>query len=104
MSANGVPACPAGLACETARRTVKVCNKLGLHSRASAKFVKTATQFDSEIWVRKNGTTVPGRDILELLMLEAPTGTPLEIIATGRDAAAAVDALVRLIERKFDED
>jgi phosphocarrier protein len=88
----------------TARRTVEICNQRGLHARAAARFVKTAAQFDCEISVRKNGTSVSGRSIMGLMMLAAASGTLVEISATGRDAANAVDTLARLIECKFDED
>ena len=87
-----------------ARRIVKICNQKGLHARAAARFVKTAGQFDAEVTVRKNGTAVSGRSIMGLMMLAAGSGTVVEIAATGRDAAAAVEALARLIECKFDED
>ena len=87
-----------------ARRTVEICNQKGLHARAAARFVKTAAQFDAEIMVRKNGTAVSGRSIMGLMMLAAASGAVVEITATGRDAATAVDTLARLIEWKFDED
>ncbi len=107
MSPDGDPSQFAGGVAEgpaTARRTVTICNQKGLHARAAARFVKTAAQFDSEIWVRKNGTAVSGRSIRGLMMLAAAAGTVIEITATGRDAAAAVETLARLIECKFDED
>ena len=88
----------------TARRTAEICNQKGLHARAAARFVKTAGQFDAEIWVRKNGTAVSGRSIMGLMMLAAAAGTIVEITATGRDAAMAVETLARLIECKFNED
>ena len=88
----------------SARRTARICNQRGLHARAAARFVKTASQFDSEIWVRKNGTAVSGRSIMGLMMLAAASGSDIEITATGRDAAMAVETLARLIECKFDED
>jgi phosphocarrier protein HPr len=88
----------------TARRMVKICNQRGLHARAAARFVKTAAQFDADISVRKNGTAVSGRSIMGLMMLAAASGAVIEISATGRDAANAVDTLARLIECKFDED
>ena len=87
-----------------ARRTVEICNQKGLHARAAARFVKTAAQFDAEIFVRKNGTAVSGRSIMGLMMLAAASGALVEITATGRDAATAVETLARLIECKFDED
>jgi len=87
-----------------ARRLAKICNQKGLHARAAARFVKTASQFEAEVTVRKNGTAVSGRSIMGLMMLAAASGTVIEIAATGRDAAMAVEALARLIECKFDED
>jgi phosphocarrier protein HPr len=94
---TGQPALPTA----SARRKVEICNKKGLHARAAERFVKTAYGFDAEIWVRKNGTTAPGREILELLLLAAPKGTIIEIIATGSDAGPAVETLSRLVECKF---
>ena len=88
----------------TARRTVEICNQKGLHARAAARFVKTAAQFEADIWGRKNGTAVSGRSIRGLMMLAAASGALVEISATGRDAATAVETLARLIECKFDED
>jgi phosphocarrier protein len=88
----------------TERRSVKICNQRGLHARAAARFVKTAAQFNAEIWVRKNGTAVSGRSIMGLMMLAAASGTLIEISASGVDAATAVETLARLIECKFDED
>jgi phosphocarrier protein HPr len=87
----------------TVRRIATICNQRGLHARASARFVKTASAFDCEIWVRKNGTSVSGRSIMGLMMLAAASGTVIEITATGTDAATAVEDLARLIECKFDE-
>ena len=55
-----------------------ICNQRGLHARAAARFVKTAAQFDAEVWVRKNGTEVSGRSIMGLMMLAAAPGTVIE--------------------------
>ena len=107
MSLDGNPGQPPGAAADTAsavRRTCTICNQKGLHARAAARFVKTAAQFDAEIWVRKNGTAVSGRSIMGLMMLAAASGTRIEITAKGCDAANAVETLARLIECKFDED
>ncbi len=95
---------PSDFAAATVRRTCTICNQKGLHARAAARFVKTAGQFQAEIWVRKNGTEVSGRSIMGLMMLAAAAGTVLEIAATGPDAATAVETLARLIDCKFDED
>src|SRR5215210_6238687 len=86
-----------------ARRLVKICNQKGLHARAAARFVKMALQFEAEVTVGKNGTAVSGRSIMGLMMLAAASGTVIEVAATGPDAVAAVEALARLIECKFDE-
>ena len=87
-----------------ARRVATICNQRGLHARAAARFVKTAGQFDAEVLVRKNGTEVSGRSIMGLMMLAAAPGTVIELAATGRQAEAAVTALTKLIECKFDEE
>jgi phosphocarrier protein HPr len=90
---------PAG----AAQRTVTICNKRGLHARAAARFVKLAWQFDAEVTVRKNGTTVSGRSIMGLMMLAAGPGTAIELAATGREAERAVAALADLVAGGFDE-
>jgi len=95
---------PAPAAIAVVRRNCRICNQKGLHARAAARFVKTAAQFDAEIEVRKNGTTVSGRSIMGLMMLAAASGAVIEIRATGHDAASAVETLARLIDCKFDED
>lgn len=87
-----------------ARRVVTICNRRGLHARAAAKFVKTAEQFEAEITVRKNGSSVSGVSIMGLMMLAAGPGTSIELLASGPDAAAAVAALAALVECGFDED
>ena len=87
-----------------ATRTVEIVNKRGLHARASAKFVKTASGFDAEVRVSKDGQTVDARSIMGLMMLAAGPGSSIEIEADGADAEAAVDALEQLVSAKFDED
>ena len=88
----------------TVRRVATICNQRGLHARAAARFVTTAARFEAEIRVRKNGTEVSGRSIMGLMMLAASPGTVVELTASGAQAEAAVAALARLIECKFDED
>jgi len=85
------------------QRTVTICNKRGLHSRAAARFVKLAWQFDAEVTVAKNGAAVSGRSIMGLMMLAAGPGTTIELVATGRDAERAVTALAELVSHGFDE-
>ena len=102
-TAKNLPDAPAADP-SSARRTVEICNQRGLHARAAARFVKTAAQFDAEIFVRKNGTAVSGRSIMGLMMLAAAPGAVVRLAAIGREAEAAVTALANLIECKFDED
>jgi len=85
------------------RAKVVICNRRGLHARAAARFVKLAFEFEAEVTVAKNGTSVSGRSIMGLMMLAAGPGTELEIAATGPDAARAVTALARLVSGGFDE-
>jgi phosphocarrier protein len=85
-------------------RVVTIINQRGLHARAAAKFVKLADQFAAEITVIKGDTAVSGRSIMGLMMLAAAPGTDIELRARGADAAAALAAIVELVERKFDED
>jgi len=83
---------------------VGICNQRGLHARASAKFVKLASSFESEIRVTRDGVTVDARSIMGLLMLGAGIGCGVDIEAEGPDAAEALEALSDLVARKFDED
>jgi phosphocarrier protein HPr len=94
---------PPGDGAAPIRRNVVICNKRGLHARAAARFVKLAWQFDADVTVRKNGTTVSGRSIMGLMMLAAGPGTEIELAASGRDAERAVAALADLVTGGFDE-
>jgi phosphocarrier protein HPr len=81
-----------------------ILNQRGLHARAAAKFVKLATQYEAEIQVRRGELTANGRSIMGLMMLSAGVGNDVEVSTRGRDAEAALAAIVDLIGRKFDED
>ena len=82
---------------------VTIQNKKGLHARASAKFVQCAEQFDADIRVSKDGSDVAGTSIMGLMMLAAATGSIIHIKAGGSAAEEALEALVSLVNRKFDE-
>ena len=84
--------------------TLNICNTRGLHARASAKFVKLASSFESEIHVTRDGVTVDARSIMGLLMLGAGIGCSIDVSAEGPDAEEAMEALTDLVARKFDED
>jgi phosphocarrier protein HPr len=97
------PSSPGGAGSAPVKSRAIICNRRGLHARAAARFVKLAFEFDAEITVAKNGTSVSGRSIMGLMMLAAGPGTALEISATGNEAARAVAALVALVNSGFDE-
>ena len=86
------------------KREVKVINKLGLHARAAAKFVTTASNFTSDILVLRDGHMVNGKSIMGMMMLAAAKGTRLEIQANGEDAENALDRLEALVKQRFGED
>lgn len=86
------------------KRTVEICNERGLHARASAKFVKAASGFESEVKVTKDGTTVDALSIMGLLMLGAGPGCTIDIEAEGPDAEKAVEELSALVECRFEEE
>ncbi len=85
-------------------REAEIINKLGLHARPCAKFVKLANTFRSEVWVCKDSDTVNGKSIMGLMMLAAGLGSKLMITCEGPDAEKALEALEKLILSKFDED
>ncbi len=83
---------------------VLICNKKGLHARASARFVRTAECFDASISVAKDGITVDGTSIMGLMMLAAGPGSTVFITARGVQAREALESLVDLVTNGFDED
>ena len=85
-------------------RELVVSNKLGVHARPAAMFVKIAAKFECDIFVEKDGERVNGKSIMVLMMLAAGPGSKLKVIASGSDALAAVSDLEALMKRKFDED
>jgi phosphocarrier protein len=86
------------------RREMQICNKKGLHARASAKFVQLVEKFDADVLVTRGGETVGGRSIMGLMMLSAAPGCSIIVEASGRDAVAVMDALERLVTSRFGED
>ena len=80
-----------------------VTNKLGIHARPAAMFVKTANGFECDIFVEKDGEQVNGKSIMGLMMLAAGPGSKLTISAEGQDASQALDELETLFKQKFDE-
>lgn len=81
-----------------------VSNKLGMHARPAAMFVKTANRFSCDIFVEKDGEKVNGKSIMGLMMLAAGPGSKLTVHANGQDASQALAEIETLLKRKFDED
>jgi phosphocarrier protein HPr len=84
-------------------RELAIRNRLGLHARAAAKFVQTASRFKSMVKVRKNGEEVDGKSILGILLLAASQGTRIVVSVSGEDEVDALAAVEDLISRSFDE-
>lgn len=84
-------------------KEVTVSNKLGIHARPAAQFVKTASQFEAEILVEKDGEEINGKSIMGLMMLAAGHGSVLKLIAEGPDAEEALQSLEDLVVRNFGE-
>jgi phosphocarrier protein len=85
-------------------KDVPVINRLGLHARPAAMFVRIASRFRSEIWVSKEGEEVNGKSIMGLMMLAAGQGSTLHLRCEGPDAAKALAELEELINARFNED
>jgi phosphocarrier protein HPr len=85
-------------------RDLIIGNKLGLHARPAAMFVRIANRFSSDIQVEKDGEEINGKSIMGLMLLAAGCGSRLKVTATGGDAEEMVRALEELIARKFDEE
>ena len=81
-----------------------VSNKLGIHARPAALFVKTTNRFQCDVFVEKDGEKVNGKSIMGLMMLAAGPGSKLTVQANGPDAAKALAEIEALIKRKFDEE
>jgi phosphocarrier protein HPr len=84
-------------------RVLEICNKKGLHARASAKFVQTVEKFEAEVKVTRGQEVVGGTSIMGLMMLAAGPGTTITVEATGREASEVVEALAALVSGRFTE-
>ncbi|MCW5714547.1 MAG: HPr family phosphocarrier protein [Bauldia sp.] len=85
-------------------RDLTIVNKRGLHARASAKFVQTAEKFDAYVTVLKDGHSIGAGSIMGLMMLAAAPGTVIRLVASGREARPALDALEALVADRFGEE
>ena len=85
------------------RRSLRIRNRLGLHARAAARFVHTASRFRSQVSASREGRTMDGKSILGILLLAAPQGTEIEVAADGPDEVEALAALEALVAGGFGE-
>ena len=85
-------------------RSVKIQNRLGLHARAAALFVQTATKYKSDVTLEKDGVEVNGKSIMGLMMLAAAKGCEVTVRASGPDEAEALETIAALIMDKFHEE
>lgn len=85
-------------------RELQIVNKRGLHARASARFVQVTEDFDADVRVSRDGTTVGGTSIMGLMLLAASLGSTIHVEASGNEAQAVLDALDNLVGSKFGED
>jgi phosphocarrier protein HPr len=85
-------------------KEVTIINRLGLHARPAAMFVRIASRFRSEVWVSKEGEQINGKSIMGLMMLAAGQGSKLLIKCEGPDAEKAMEELEELIQKKFNEE
>ena len=86
------------------KEKILIINKLGLHARAAMKLVNTASRFGSETIIHHLGNEVNAKSIMNVLVLGAHQGTELEFVITGEDEQAALSAIKKLINDRFDED
>ena len=82
---------------------ITIINKLGLHARAAAKFVSTTSAFSSKIEAEVDGKSVDGKSIMSMMMLAASKGTEMTIRCEGADEQKALNAIVAIINNRFDE-
>lgn len=87
----------------SAKRDVKIRNRLGMHARAAVKFVQLANRYRSDVKVLKDGNEANGKSIMGLLTLVAAHGTSMSLVCEGEDAEAMVAALAELVDGGFGE-
>jgi phosphocarrier protein HPr len=85
-------------------KEVTIVNRLGMHARPAAMFVRVASRFRCEVWVEKEGEKINGKSIMGLMMLAAGQGSKLLICCEGPDAEKAIEEIEALIASKFSED
>lgn len=86
------------------KKELDIINRLGLHARAAAKFVNTASGFRSSVQVERSGRRVNGKSIMGMMMLAAACGTSIRVEVDGEDEAEALAALEALVADRFEEE
>jgi len=86
------------------RRQLAIHNRLGLHARAAARFVHTASRFRARVTAGREGRVMDGKSILGILLLSAAQGSTIEVTAEGLDETEAMEALAALVESGFGEE
>jgi phosphocarrier protein HPr len=89
---------------ERAEKEITIINRLGLHARPAAMFVRAASRYRCEIWVAKGDEEINGKSIMGLMMLAAGQGSKLRVRAEGPDAAQALQDIEELIQSRFNEE
>ena len=89
---------------EKVEKEITIINRLGLHARPAAMFVRIASKHRCDIWVAKEGEEISGKSIMGLMMLAAGQGSKLRIRAEGPEAAEAIKEIEELIQSRFNED
>ena len=89
---------------DTIEKEVTIVNRLGMHARPAAMFVRIASRFRCEVWVEKEGEQINGKSIMGLMMLAAGQGSKLRIRCEGPDADKALEELEALIAGRFSEE
>ena len=85
------------------KKDFTILNKLGIHARPAAQFVKIANRFQADVYVERDGEEIDGKSIMGVMMLAAGHGSIITVTADGNDELAAIAAIGDLIERKFEE-
>jgi len=85
-------------------KELTILNRLGMHARPAAMFVKVSSRFRAEVWVEKDGEQVNGKSIMGLMMLAAGQGSKLMVTVEGSDAEKAIQEIEALIQSRFEEE
>lgn len=86
------------------KRDVTVQNQAGLHTRPASMLVRTASKFDADVYLERDGYEINGKSVIGVMTLAAEQGATLTLIVEGSDEAAAADAIAQLFDDGFGEE